>query len=63
MIDFDWESEYIAEDLLANQRRGKPQASGAAEEEKKGGEAAKPTPAPKTFYALIKFEKDTLSQE
>ena len=64
VIDFDWSKEYLAEDMLLKQRRPRqPAAQAEEEEEKKGEPAAQQAPPLKTFYAIIKLERDTLSQE
>ena len=54
--------------MLVKQRRARPQQQqqNQEEEEKKGEPAlqnAQPQQAPRTFYAIIKLERDTLSQE
>ena len=47
--------------MLIKQRRPRQQAG--EEEEKKGEPAQQQAPPLKTFYAIIKLERDTLSQE
>ena len=65
-LTFDLSREYRAEDILPKQKRIAKKAD--QEESKEESKSASTTlegndEAPRTYYAIIKFEKETLAQE
>ena len=57
-LTFDMKKEYRAEDVLPKQRRQKKVTEESKEESKNPA-----SEAPRTYYAIIKFQKETLAQE
>ena len=60
-LTFDLNREYRAEDILPKQRRIAKKAE--QEESKEEAKEESKNEAPRTYYAIIKFEKETLAQE
>ena len=60
--------EYRAEDILPKQKRvakkaAQEETKEETKEESKGEPKEEGDEAPRTYYAIIKFEKETLAQE
>ena len=67
-LTFDLNKEYRAEDVLPKQKRvakkaAQEETKEESKEESKGGSKEEGEEAPRTYYAIIKFEKETLAQE